>query len=292
MGRLSGESSPEVCWCKRSGNYTFVFQGLASLPSAEQPIAGRPWGPSSVQPLTDSRRRPSAGRPTALLAGGPLTWSGYQPPAEVSNGSSESALPGLKVQVRDETTGAIAGYTIDQLDNKILNSLWKLLKTSDGNGFIGAEQIVESLDKDVRIVGLHDPSEALLSFAGVPSAGFWSSIIQEAPIAAIDKPLGSIQRLLELAGIVIGTLSGNPALAYACFKAMLHDEVHRMSVAVIEHLIVGDPSRTPRETPAKPNQSVGAVLETHSLRGGSAVVPITVPEWKRARRKSLPWATS
>lgn len=168
-----------------------------------------------------------------------------EPPAKIS-------WEDVKVRVGDEAKGTIAEYTVKELDDKILNTLWDLWTTPNGDTFLGAERIIEALDRNVHVVGLRDPSKALLSSADVPDVNIWSSIIQEAPIDAIDKPLGSIERWVEIGGMIAAFASGNMPMAYACFKALMHSEVHRMSVESIEHLIARDHSASPDSDKSPP----------------------------------------
>ena len=174
-------------------------------------------------------------------------------PDVIGEASGKTSWKDVKVRVGDEAKGAIAEYTVEELDDKILNTLWDLWTTPDGNSFLGAERIIEALDRNVHVVGLRDPSKALLSSADVPDVNIWSSIIQEAPIDSIDKPLGSIERWVEIGGMIAAFASGNMPMAYVCFKAFMHSEVHRMSVEAIEHLIAHDHSASPDSDKSPPS---------------------------------------
>jgi len=238
--------------------------------------------PESGQGLSDRSVSERQGTPWEVSGEGPLTRVGEHP--------SKSVLPNFKVAIYDEAKGAIAEYTIDELDDKILNTLWNLSPSPGGNGFIRTEDIIKALDRDVHIVALYDPSKALLSGVGIPGASFWSSIIQDAPIGVIDKPLEAIELWAEIAGIIFGVLSGHLAMAFACFKALLHDEVHRLSVEAIEHLIDGDssggldsdelmPSGTPAAHDADP--------ETHSMKGNMMLAQAARADWERDARERV-----
>ena len=209
-------------------------------------------------------------------------------PDKIGEAPAEPSYVDIKVRIHDETTGAIAEYTTNELDQKILNTLWDLWKTSDENGFLGAEKIIEALDKNVHVVGLGDPSNALLSFAEVPGASFWSSIIQAAPIDFVDKPLGSIERWVEIAGMIVGVMSGHMPMAYACFKALIHSEVHRMSATAIEHLIAGDHSANPHGDESPPNEVQEAHdvdLVTHPFTENTGIAKAARAERERADRE-------
>ena len=220
--------------------------GPSKKPS-EMPKYGQGFQRREIR-LVDGRRirRPAS----ELLAGergersdsDVLKESRGKPSGETGEAVGESGWAEIKIQVRDEATGAVAEYTANQLDEKILNTLWDLWKTSEKNGFLSTGQVIEALDRNVHIVGLGDPSKTLLSSAHVSGANFWSSVIQEAPIDIIDKPLGSMKRGVYIGGVMIGVATGHMTMAYACFKALLHDEVRRMSAAAIKQLLAGDHS--------------------------------------------------
>jgi hypothetical protein len=183
-------------------------------------------------------------------------FSSYKPslidkPGEASRSGISERLRGsgpadLTVLIQGETEGAVAEYTANAFEDKILNALWNVGETSaDNDGFLKAEDIISALDTNVHVVALRDPSEVALSHAGVPDGSFWSSIIQEAPIGIIDKPLEFIEHCAEIAGMLAGCATGHAALAYACFKKLVHDEIHDLSVAAIEHVMGGDRSHNP-----------------------------------------------
>jgi hypothetical protein len=154
--------------------------------------------------------------------------------------SSDSGPSDRKVRIRDEATGDIAEYTVDKFEDKILDTVFGLGKASAGNDrFLEAEEVLSELDTNVHIVGLRDPSGAVLSYFDVPDASFWSSVIQDAPIDTIDGLLQSIERGLAIAGMIAGCATGHAYLAYACFKELVRSEVHDLSVSAVEHLISG-----------------------------------------------------
>ncbi len=205
----------------------------------------------------------------------------------VGERSSEIDLPELTVRVGDEATGDIAEYTTNQLDTKIFNTLWDLWKTSDENGFLAAEKVIEALDTNVHVAGLYDPSKALLTSIGVPGASFWSSIIQQAPIGTIDKPSVLVERLVLIGGTMAGFASGHLGMAYSCLKALLHSEAHSMSATVIEHLIAGDHSASPHGNESPPNRNptaYNAAPIMHSSKGDTATAEAARADQERIQR--------
>jgi hypothetical protein len=184
----------------------------------------------------------------------------------VGKPSSESGGPDFKVLIRDEAQGTIAECTTNELEDRIWNTLWDLWKTPDQNKPLRTANIIEALDKNVHIAGLKDPSGALLSMAGVPGASFWSSIVQQAPIYAVDNPLGSIKRLVLIGGIIVGFATGHLGMAYSCLKALLHSEAHRLSVAAIKHLLPGNQCNSTRGDESQPNRKYAAIAEAVRAR--------------------------
>jgi hypothetical protein len=192
---------------------------------------------------------------------------------KVGERSGEPGVPDFKVLIGDEARGAIAEYTADQLDSKIFDTLFNLWETSGESNPVRIADAVEALDRNVHIIALKDPSDVLLTSIGVPGASFWGSIIQEAPIGIIDKPLGSIERLVEFGGIIFGVMHGNLAMAFTCFKALVHDEVHRLSAAAIESLMNGDHSDSRQGNKSilsRDDVTHNADLVTHSLEENTA----------------------
>jgi hypothetical protein len=188
--------------------------------------------------------------PTPGLSGGaPLFGVGEQP--------SESGVSDFRARFRNEVDGTIDEYTADQLDSKIFDTLFDLWKTSDERGPVRADNIIGALDSNIHIIGLKDPSGVLLASISVPGASFWSSIVQEAPINIVDKPLGLIRRCVEVGGIIVGVATGHSVMAWACFKALLRNEVHRMSAKAVDHLMTsGHSRRTEGNEPLSENHIV------------------------------------
>lgn len=186
----------------------------------------------------------------------------------IGEGPSKADWVDIRVQIRDETTGAIAEYTTDELEDKFLNTLWDFWSTSDENCPTDIGNLIDALDKNIHVIALFDPSKALLSQLDVPGAGLWSAIIQQAPIDGIDKPLGFIKRLVEIGGIVAGLAHGNLPMAVGCFKELIRSEVHHLLVEGINHVLTGDyPGTSQRsESPAESNHASHRV----SLAGDSS----------------------
>jgi hypothetical protein len=68
----------------------------------------------------------------------------------------------------------------------------------------------------------------------MPGSTVVGSIVEQIPIDYIDQNLGDVQLAIEIAGIALCVLCGNPLLGCACLKALGHQEVHRVLVTVIK----------------------------------------------------------
>ncbi len=176
--------------------------------------------------------------PAPHLSGGALLFGVDEQPGE-------SGVSDFRVRVRNEVDGTIDEYTADQLDSKIFDTLFDLWRTSDESGPVQADNIIEALDGNIHAIALKNPSGVLLASIGVPEASCWSSIVRDAPINIVDKPLGLIRRCVEIGGIIAGVATGHSAMAWACLKALLRNEVHRMSAKVVDHLMTGGHSGSP-----------------------------------------------
>ena len=96
-------------------------------------------------------------------------------------------------------------------------------------------------------------TEKLLSGLNIPGSALAGLIAEQIPIDCIDQSLGDAELVIELAGIAICVLSGNPILGSACFKALIHDLFHRIIVAEIRNLIASGHSEiTGSDAPLDP----------------------------------------
>jgi hypothetical protein len=234
---LGGGDSPKHPWTSDSIDDSAELSGYVPV----RPTFSDIDGPSRREPvrptLSDidgpSRREPM--RPSSIEL---PSRSGEESPAKACEQPRESDLSEFKVFIKDEAEGAIAEYTADTFGDKIQDALWGLGKNSAENGGpLEAGEIVSELDRNLHIVALGDPSDAALSYFDIPGASVWSLIIQDAPIDGIDKPLELIERCIEIAGVLVGFATGHMALTYACFKTLVHDEIHDLSVAVVKYLM-------------------------------------------------------
>jgi hypothetical protein len=93
-------------------------------------------------------------------------------------------------------------------------------------------------------LGLPGPSPAVLG--GVAGA-------VELPI---DRPMETITRIMQVGGIAVGAMSGQPVLVSACFKSLVHDEFIRGLARGIEKTLtergaVAERAPTDRATPGR-----------------------------------------
>lgn len=172
---------------------------------------------------------------------GPMSEQGCANAVELPQRTKEpvrSKESDFKISICDEAEGAVAEYSVTEFVDKVTDTLFGLGQIRAANDApLQAADIIAELDKDAHVIALGDPSQALLKALDTPRASFWSSIIQDAPIDGMDKPLGFIQRCIALAGACVGLMHGNIPMAHACFKAFIHDEIHEFAVRAVESYI-------------------------------------------------------
>ncbi len=138
--------------------------------------------------------------------------------------------------IQDKGEDAFAGFVAGKIESAILD---RILESWPANG-----EAALANDAQYPIVwdaGLHEEigrlTTELLSDANIPGSVLGGSIAQLIPIDCLDKSLGDVGLIIEIAGVVVCILSGNPVLGCACFKALTHDLAHRALGAAIKYEI-------------------------------------------------------
>ena len=161
--------------------------------------------------------------------------------------------------IKDEGEEAFAEFMASKIESAILDRVWESWPANEEVALANDAQYLAGWD-----ASLHEEigrlTTELLSDGNIPGAVLAGSIAQLIPIDCLDKSLGDIGLIIEIAGVVVCILSGNPLLGSACVKALLHDLAHRMLVAAIKdeikYLLAGDHSGNPASdksvAPAEP----------------------------------------
>jgi len=135
-----------------------------------------------------------------------------------------------------ETVGECIATELDQLSQP----MWERWNAPYEQLLANADQSVASLQQILHDGLLGIPTERVLSGVRVPFAVQISFLAEQMPVKAIDGVLGPAERFIEVVGIVIGVLSGHPILVCACFKALMHNEVHHLVASEVTKIIEGD----------------------------------------------------
>ena len=176
-----------------------------------------------------------------------------------ARGATAADLPGVVKAVRENGADAVAETIAGQLEAVVLDKAWDLWRVAGQVELADAAGDVASLEDTIHEIAVGEPSDQLMSGLGLPGTDFLGSIIEHVPISFIDRRLGTVKLAIEVAGIAVSVIAGAPLLACACFKALIHDTVHRLLVSAIKTWILGGHSdapdtdqESPRDCPADP----------------------------------------
>jgi hypothetical protein len=147
-----------------------------------------------------------------------------------------------------ETVGECIATELDRLGQP----MWKCWNAPYGQWMANEDRNVADLQQILHDGFVGIPTERVLSGLKVPFAIQVGFLAEQVPVKAIDGVLGPAERFIEVVGIVIGVMSGHPILVCACFKALMHNEVHHLVASEITKFIEGDhgknsASRTPSQ---------------------------------------------
>jgi hypothetical protein len=179
---------------------------------------------------------PEAGR-RSFAPSESLSGPGREPSMPAPSESAPSALIRLAQKVKEEGLDAVAETAADQIETVALDEAFSAWQAS-GEAPLGKSlQILSLADGVVHEEEIGEPVKLLLSTLDTPGSSLLSSIIENAPIDVIDRGVNAFRLVIELAGMAICLASGNPILGCACFKAFIHDEIHRTLVDGVKELI-------------------------------------------------------
>src|SRR5271166_117987 len=138
--------------------------------------------------------------------------------------------------IQDKGEDVFAEFVTGKIESAILD---RILESWPANGEAAlANDAQETIAWDAS---LHEEigrlTTKLLSDGNIPGSVLGGSIAQLIPIDCLDKSLGDVGLIIEIAGVAVCILSGNPVLGCACFKALIHDLAHRSLVAAIKYEI-------------------------------------------------------
>lgn len=133
----------------------------------------------------------------------------------------------------------VDNYAAQTIGEPVWNAVSKRWLTK-GNGFEAAASSVDDFDSAMHNILLNKPVQLLCSWEGLPApAAHVIGGLAGAANLPIDPLLNAVTRVIQIGGIVVGAISGNPVVVSACFKSLVHDEFVRGLAAGIETTLQG-----------------------------------------------------
>jgi hypothetical protein len=194
----------------------------------------------------------------------PVTPAPGETVSEATRTAAERLGQGIKA--------ATAQYAAEEIGGpawKIVSERW----VADGSpGFDAAAGTVADFDAAVHNILLEKPVQQLSSWAGLP--GPLPAVLGGVAGAAelpIDRPLNVVRRIIQVGGIVVSVISGNPVLASACFKSLVHDElIHGLEAGIERTLSKFGASPVGERASAESVTARGAAAEPLAERATAA----------------------
>ena len=147
----------------------------------------------------------------------------------------ECDSPGVTRERREQIKAAAADYAASWTEGQWGDAWWQ---TPQGFPLSRAADLFDGSAEWLRSLIEH-PTVDVLSAAGVdsPMVTIGAGVAANFVTAPVTAPLEGAARLCEIAGIVIGALTGMHALVMACGKRLAHDEAHRLLGKGFERVI-------------------------------------------------------
>jgi hypothetical protein len=194
----------------------------------------------------------------------PVTPAPGETVSEATRTAAERLGQGIKAATAQYAAEEIGGPTW-----KIVSERW----VADGSpGFDAAAGTVADFDAAVHNILLEKPVQQLSTWAGLP--GPLPAVLGGVAGAAelpIDRPLNAVRRIIQIGGIVVSVISGNPVLASACFKSLVHDElIHGLEAGIERTLSKVGASPVAERASAESVTARGAGAEPLAERAAAA----------------------
>jgi hypothetical protein len=144
-------------------------------------------------------------------------------------------------KIRGKSTEATAEYIVASFDKtKPSMEAWNFWKVNDVGGFAQTATDISDLQGSLHNLLVGEPVEKTLSALEVPGAAEAGFFAEQINLGSVDQFLGKVKLGVEIAGIAIGILSGQPHMVCACFKDWTQDKVHGLMASGIKSIIAGD----------------------------------------------------
>jgi len=152
---------------------------------------------------------------------------------------SRSEFQKLCETVRDKSEDTIAESIAREIDKPVWDEFTCAWITKDPAHFGTAAEQVSSFQEATHKFLVGQPTETLAFSLRLPDAQGMGLVAEQVPIDSIDNPLKPLKRCIEVIGIVVGVMTGNPVLATASAKALVHDEFHHALVKGVKRYLFG-----------------------------------------------------
>ena len=155
--------------------------------------------------------------------------------SEIASLGGEDESPDAAEERREEINAALADYAASWAEALWGDTWWQtpqdLTLSQVAALFDGSAEWLHDL--------IEDPVADALCAAGAdgPMVDIGGGVTANFVTASVTAPLETAARLCELAGIVIGLLTGMHALVMACGKRFVHDEVHKLIGKGVERVL-------------------------------------------------------
>jgi len=301
-GEIRGSRSPGADrfvtgsqWAPGGPTFTAAARESGGSPGADRFVTASQWAPGG--PTFTAAARESAGSPgNSLLAGGerareerafttiPGTGESVETRGnpllagslkvseahkhtdfvdEADEPTAGPQSPEIVEAIRDEAVDGVSEYIANGLEADVLQRVFACWQAPDLAELARAAEAVGGLESELHTILAGEPAAKMLADLGIPASDLLSSLLEAMPIKIIDQQLGDMKRGIEIAGIAIGIISGNPLMAIACFKALIHDLIHDIIVSVIKSFLTGGPAEAPgEEVPAVPDALLSGRIPT------------------------------
>ena len=169
---------------------------------------------------------------------------------------AECQDPGVSKERREQIAAAAADYAASRVEGQFGGTWWR---TSQSFPLSQAADLLDGSAEWLR--GLVDrPLDDAASVAGAagPFVPIGAGITANFVTAPLTRPLEGAARACEIAGIVIGLVTGAPPLVLACAKRLAYDEIGQVLSGGFEQAITSIGAARDRTAGAAPDAKVQA----------------------------------
>ena len=190
--------------------------------------------------------------------------------------------PGVSSGLREQIKAAAADYAATWVEDQWGTTWWQ---TPESFPFSQATDFFDGSADWLRGLVEH-PVAGALSLAGAdgPAVPVGAGITAGFVTARVTAPLEGAARMCEIAGIVIGALTGAHVLVMACAKRFAHDEASRLLGRGFEQVI----NSIERSLYARPDSEIERPESSAQIEPGASRQPRPSHDAERGNRLTRP----